>query len=407
MPACTSKLVYNSILSWAGGWYFLVATEIIASGPINYRLPGLGSFLVQTTQNGQIGLTVIGLAVLISIIVIMDVLLWRPLTVWSQKFRYEFAAAAAPTYKHSALLRFFLRFRAWTLIDKGLHLTASAVRVPVSLLVRGANFTTGAVSKSSLFGRVRPYLRRVFWTAMGFSFVYLAYLAASAVVELFSKPLSKEVTQIPWALAASSGRLGLAYLIALLWTVPVAVKIGHSPRAARILTPVFEVVASIPATALFPLMVVFIVKTTGSLNLVAILLILTGMQWYLLFNLIAGTMAIPNDLKEVAQIHQLKGWLYWRRIVLPAIFPSIITGSVTAWGGGWNALIVAEYFRFDNQTYSTFGIGALLDRATFETGDSQMMLLSLIAMVGLVVFINRVFWRPLYTEAARRFTIEY
>jgi len=408
MPSCTSKLVYNSILSWAGGWYFLVACEIITIGSVNLRLPGLGSFLLQTSQRGEIGLTLLGLAVLIFIIVVMDVMLWRPLTVWSQKFRYEFAAAAAARqYHRSILLRLFLRVRSFGPVKKTLHGAFMVLRSPGALVGGVTVGVVGVVKRSSVFGAVRPYARRFFWTAFAIFSAYLIFLAASALVGVLSRPFPVEAYRIPGALAASGARLAVAYVIALAWTIPVAVKIGHSSRAARLMTPVFEVVASVPATALFPLMAFYVVTYTGSPDLVAVLLVLTGMQWYLLFNLLAGVSAIPNDMKEVAKLHQVKRWLYWRRIVLPAIFPSIITGSITAWGGGWNALIIAEYFKFRGRTFSVFGIGSFLDQATYRTGNTQLILLALIGMVGVIFTINRLFWRRLYNEAAKRFTIEY
>lgn len=407
MPSCTSKLVYNSILSWAGGWYFLVACEIITIGSVNLRLPGLGSFLLQTSQRGEIGLTLLGLAVLIFIIVVMDVMLWRPLTVWSQKFRYEFAAAAGRQYHRSILLRLFLRVISFGLVKKTLHGAFLVLKIPGALVGGLTAGVARGVKRNPVFGAVRPSARRFFWTAFAIFFAYLIFLAASALVGVLSRPIPVEAYQIPGALAASGARLAVAYVIALAWTIPVAVKIGHSPRAARLMTPVFEIVASVPATALFPLMAFYVVTYTGSSDLVAILLVLTGMQWYLLFNLLAGVSAIPNDMKEVAKLHQVKRWLYWRRIVLPAIFPSIITGSITAWGGGWNALIIAEYFKFRGRTFSVFGIGSFLDRATYETGDTQLMLLALVGMVGVIFTINRFFWRRLYNEAAKRFTIEY
>lgn len=408
LPACSAKLVYNSILSWAGGWYFLIATEIIAIGPVNFQLRGLGSFLVQTSQKGQIGLTFLGLGVLVFIIILMDVFLWRPLTVWSQKFRYEFAAPTTqPHYQRSILLRLFLRFRAWGPLRRTVAAGAAVIKKPFFALGDRISEGVRALARRKSVVGFWAVGRRATQAFLAVALIYLTYLAVVALIGVFSKPAPPDAVMIPAAIAVSFLRLALAYVIALAWTIPVAVKIGHSPKAASLLTPVFEVVASIPATALFPLMVLFIVKYTGSLDLAAIILILTGMQWYLLFNLIAGTSAIPHDLKEVAGIHQLRGWLYWRRVVLPALFPSIVTGSITAWGGGWNALIIAEYFKFGGRTFSTFGIGSLLDRATFETGNAQLMLLALVGMVVVIVSINRLFWRRLYTIASRRYTIEY
>lgn len=403
MPAATPKLIYNSILSWAGGWYFLIASEIIAVGPINFKLPGLGSFLFTTSMKGELSKTFAGLAFLVAIIVFMDIVIWRPLSVWSQKFKYEFAAAVeVPAEQHSLLLRLFSRWHLPAQFQRFSGFLAKPFHALIELLSSAVR--RGAQNRYVyLFARL---LKTVFLFSF---FVFLSYgtfWAVKSLVGLLAQPLPAEAKQIPLAVVYSGLRLGAAYLITLVWTVPVAVAIGHSRRAAQLLTPLFEILASIPATALFPLMVLYIVKYTGSLNLVAVLLILTGMQWYLLFNLIAGTNSIPNDLKEAARIYQLKGWSYWRRLVLPAIFPSLITGSVTAWGGGWNALIIAEYFSFAGKTFSTFGIGALLDKATYQEGSSQMILLSLLAMVFSIIFLNRFLWRRLYEAAQERFKIE-
>lgn len=408
LPACTNRLVYNSILSWAGGWYFLVATEIIAAGPINYRLPGLGSFLVVTSLRGELVRTFIGLAVLVSIIVLMDLLLWRPLTVWAEKFRYEFAAGATETH-HSWLLGLFNRLRAAESVKLLLLALKELLAVPMRIIGR-------VVYRWQLFYRHRSQVRflvhllgRLIAYLLLLGVLYLTYLAVLALAKVIERPLPSEAWLIPLATLASMGRLAVAYLISLLWTIPIAVKISNSKRAARILTPLFEIIASVPATALFPLIVVFIVRYTGSVNLAAVLLVLTGMQWYLLFNLIAGASSIPRDLKEVTSIMGLRGWLYWRRLILPAIFPSLITGSITAWGGGWNALIIAEYFSYSGKTFTAFGVGSLLDKATYinTPESSQMILFSLVFMVSVIIVINRFFWRPLYNMATRRFKIEY
>ena len=158
----------------------------------------------------------------------------------------------------------------------------------------------------------------------------------------------------------------IAYAISLAWTVPCALAASESPRFNRILSPIAEIVGSMPATALFPIIVIFVIQVTGGMNLASILLILTGMQWYLLFNLLAGINQVPEDLKEAARAFGLSRFARWRKLILPAVMPSLITGSITAWGGGWNALILSEYFVYKNQTYQVIGIGSLLDAATYK-----------------------------------------
>ncbi len=162
-----------------------------------------------------------------------------------------------------------------------------------------------------------------------------------------------------------------------------------------------------PATALFPVIVVFVINVTGGMNLASILLILTGMQWYLLFNLLAGVSQIPEDLKEAARAFGLSRIATWRKLVLPAETPSLITGSITAWGGGWNALILSEYFVYQSHTYQVLGLGALLDVATYQTGNGTMMLLALLSMVAVVIALNRLVWRRLYNYATERYRLDY
>jgi NitT/TauT family transport system permease protein len=171
--------------------------------------------------------------------------------------------------------------------------------------------------------------------------------------------------------------------------------------------PIFQVAASVPATALFPFIIFLVVRTTGSMNLASIILVLTGMQWYLLFNLVGAVRAIPADLLSVARAYGIRGRLYVFSVILPAIVPSLVTGSITAWGGGWNALIVSEYVVYGGKTFEAFGIGALLDRATYLGGDVKTISLSIFAMVLAVVATNRLVWRPLYDYAVRRYRIDY
>jgi len=215
------------------------------------------------------------------------------------------------------------------------------------------------------------------------------------------------VRLIPAAIVASTLRMIIAYTISLAWTVPVALAASESPRFNRILSPIAEIVGSMPATALFPIIVVFVIQVTGGMNLASILLILTGMQWYLLFNLLAGINQVPEDLKEAARAFGLSRYATWRKLILPAVAPSLITGSITAWGGGWNALILSEYFIYKGHTYQVLGLGALLDAATYKTGNSVMILLSLLSMILVVLLLNRLMWRPLYNFATERYRLDY
>ena len=200
-------------------------------------------------------------------------------------------------------------------------------------------------------------------------------------------------------------RVELTLLLAGLWTVPVGIFIGLRPRLSAIAQPIAQVAASVPATALFPIILLVLIRVGGGLGIGSIVLLLLGTQWYLLFNVIAGAISIPSDLKEVVSIFRFRTWNRWRELFLPAVFPYLITGFVTASGGAWNASIVAEYFHFRGQTFSTTGLGAVISAAT-DSGNFQVLLGATIVMAAIVVTLNRLLWRRLYTLAATRFKLE-
>ena len=200
-------------------------------------------------------------------------------------------------------------------------------------------------------------------------------------------------------------RVIIALLIGSAWTIPAGVVIGFNPRLARIAQPLAQIAASVPATALFPIVLLLLIKVGGGLGIGSVLLLLLGTQWYILFNVIAGAMAIPTDLREASALFRFTSAQRWRTVILPGIFPYLITGLVTASGGAWNASIVAEYFRFKEQTYTTVGLGAVISGAT-DAGNFALLLASTIVMALVVVTINRLVWRRLYRLAATRYTMD-
>jgi NitT/TauT family transport system permease protein len=402
LPACVPKLVYNSILSWMAGWYFLIACEIITAGPANYHLPGLGSFLMSAADRGRSGEMLVGLLVLLAIIVLMDVVVWQPLSGWAEKFRYEFAASSEP-------MRSLGMFDALSAVGP---LIARMMRWLVHPLV---SIFKQAFSRRPPFNpvshpqmlRVANYMRIGALTGLVALMMYAVAAGMIALVRELMQPWPAIASSIPTATGFSILRLLAAYLISLAWTVPCAIAASESQFFARRLTPIAQIVGSIPATALFPLIVVFVIQITGGMNLASILLILTGMQWYLLFNLLAGVSQIPADLKEATRAFGLSRLATWRKLTIPAMIPSLLTGSITAWGGGWNALILSEYFVYHGQTYQVFGLGALLDAATYQAGSGVMILLTLLSMVLVVILLNRLVWRRFYDVATERYKIDY
>jgi len=402
LPACVPKLVYNSILSWVAGWYYLIACEIIAVGPAHYELPGLGSYLMKAADKGRTGELIAGLLTLLAIIILMDGIVWQPLSEWAEKFRYEFAASSEPMRSLGMLallgsvgpimLRIFRML--WRPILRTVH--RALVSTPPFEPARYP-----ALQRSWRWIRIGLIALAVFIVTKGI------IEGTVALIRTLMQPWPAAVRQIPLATGASVLRLIAAYAISLAWTLPCAIAASESPRFARRLAPIAEIVGSMPATALFPLIVIFVIRVTGGMNLASILLILTGMQWYVLFNLLAGISQIPADLKEAARSFGLGRIATWRQLTLPAILPSLITGSITAWGGGWNALILSEYFVYRGTTYKVFGLGAMLDDATYQTGNGLMILLTLLSMVFVVLLLNRLVWRRLYDFATDRYRIDY
>jgi NitT/TauT family transport system permease protein len=215
---------------------------------------------------------------------------------------------------------------------------------------------------------------------------------------------ASELRGILWAAGATFLRIEFVLVLAGLWTVPVGVYVGLRPRLAAIAQPIAQIAASVPATALFPIVLLALIRFGGGLGVGSIVLLLMGTQWYILFNVIAGASAIPTDLKEVCDVFRLSPVERWRKLLLPGIFPYLITGFVTASGGAWNASIVAEYFHFHGQTITTTGLGAVISRAT-DTGNFPMLLAATIVMASIVVTINRLLWRRLYALASGRFSM--
>ncbi len=402
LPASVPKLVYNSILSWVAGWYFLIACEIITVGPASYRLPGLGSFLWEAAEKGRTFDLAAGLLTLLAIIVLMDMIVWQPLSTWAEKFKYEFAASSGAV---QSLGMFDALSGVGPAVTRALR---SILLPPMRMIGRAiAALPSGPELSPEQSKRAAAIVRTLIIGSIVIFLTWALMRGFVALVRTLSQPWPSDAKQIPEAILLSTLRMTLAYAISLAWTIPCALAASESPRFNRVLSPIAEIVGSMPATALFPIIVIVVIEVTGGMNLASILLILTGMQWYLLFNLLAGINQVPEDLKEAARAFGLSRVARWRKLILPAVTPSLITGSITAWGGGWNALILSEYFVYKNQTYQVLGIGSLLDAATYKSGNGVMILLSLLSMIAVVLTLNRLMWRPLYNLATERYRLDY
>ncbi len=405
IPVTVHKLVYNGIMSWANGWYFIVAAEIISLGSETYALPGIGSFLANSAYIGDFGNAFLGLATLIATILIIDIFVWRPLESYASRFKYDYIVTFEPlsdaTFPLSRLIDFLIRFPR-PLFSKLSNKLVTIFSNIFSIIGNSLTKIASKFSENVLFVKVFSYAAiTVVCSALAYESILLIldqgpFFIRSIQLLFTEKESLYIVSSIPLAVLLSVARLSIAYLFAVSWTIPVAVKISKSPRLFKSLMPIFQTFAAIPATALFPFIVVLMIGLPGGQEFASILLILTGMQWYLLFNLVGGVKSIPGDIEEVAKTLDVRGKTYWRKLLLPSIYPSFVTGSITSWGGGWNALIVSEYIVFGGQIYSVLGIGALLDIAAYGLGNVALILLCVLAMIITIFVINRLIWKRLY-----------
>ncbi len=393
LPFAAISLIWNSMMSWSGGWFFLMAAEIFSVGQRDFRLPGLGAYLHEAANQGDFTAILWGLSTLVLLIVALDQLLWRPLLAWSDRFKLEMVEGdKAPTsWFYDALLD--SRLVNW-LVQK-LYQRLSE-RLDTFL---GRTFPFSGEPVADKVGR--PWFLYIIGIMFGIGFLYGAYGAGQMLLSLDLK----QYGQIGLGVLTTLLRVVAALIFAFAWTVPLGVAIGTNPRLAAILQPLAQIAASLPATALFPVVLLFVLGLPGGLNLAAILLMLMGTQWYLLFNIIAGAAAIPQDLKYTAVLLHMSRWERWRTLILPALFPYIITGGIAASGGAWNASIVAEYVQFGGRTLHTIGIGALIAEAT-AAGNYPMLLASTLSMIVTVVIINRFWWRRLYRLAEENYRME-
>ena len=392
LPFSVIGLVWNSMMSVAGGWFFLMACEMFVLGKRDFRLPGLGSYLQTAASAGDVPAIFLGLTAMVGMIVLTDQFLWRPLIAWAQKFKFENVEAV--DVPRSFVLNFIRHSRLVSVLtDK----TLAPLREALALRFARQNDEAKADGADN---PVRRWLLRLSALAIGVLILYALFKSAVLVSQLGLGGLKAILT----GAGATLLRVNVALILGALWTVPAGVAIGTRPRLARIAQPLAQIAASVPATALFPLVLLALVRAGGGLGTGSILLLLLGTQWYILFNVIAGASAIPSDLEEVCSIFGFSRVERWRKLILPAIFPYLVTGLVTASGGAWNASIVAEYFHLQGTIFSTTGLGALISHATDE-GNSQLLLSATLAMAAIVVTINRLLWRRLYRLSATRFRL--
>ena len=391
VPFATPGLVWNTMMSMSGGWFFVVASEAVSVGDNTWKLPGIGSYVALALEKQDIRAVAWAILAMLVVILAYDQLLFRPLVAWSSKFRFETTAAA--TVVDPWVLRLVRRTRWLAVLGHGFGDAATALG--------GLRLRFGGVRRAAVEQRPSRLLDAI-WLAM--LFLVLAW-AIARIAGFVAGDLS-------WSDVGTALLLGLitltrvAVLIALaslVW-VPIGVWIGLRPVWARRAQPVAQFLAAFPANLLFPPFVLAIVYFHLSPDIWLTPLMILGTQWYILFNVIAGAAAFPGDLREVASNFRVGGWLWWRKVILPGIFAYYVTGAITASGGAWNAAIVAEVASWGNTKLVAHGLGAYIAEAT-EKGDMARVVLGVVVMSGFVVLFNRLLWRPLYAYAQRRLTL--
>jgi NitT/TauT family transport system permease protein len=393
LPFSAIGLVWNSMMSVAGGWFALMVCEMFVLGPRDFRLPGLGSYLQTAAGAGDMTSIFWGVATMVAVIVLLDQLVWRPVIAWAEKFKVEQVESTnvpkswvLNLVQHSSGLS---RIRQKTLRPLGER-----------LLLHFARKHTENTKQVP----AQPWRE---WVLRGVALLALCGIGYGVVrVAIILTGLQKaELHEAALGLGATFLRVNLALLIGALWTIPAGVAIGFNPKLARIAQPLAQIAASVPATALLPVILLLLIRVGGGLGLASIVVLLLGTQWYVLFNVIAGAMAIPTDLKECCSVFGIEGLQRWKKLILPGIFPYLVTGMVTASGGAWNASIVAEYFHFKGHIYTTTGLGATISQAT-DAGNFDLLLAATMLMAATVVTVNRLLWRKLYALAETRFRLE-
>ncbi|HET9016539.1 MAG TPA: ABC transporter permease subunit [Thermomicrobiaceae bacterium] len=393
LPNGMIGLVWNGMMSFGGGWFFLVASEAISVLNKTYTLPGIGSYLAAAVAAQDIRRMLLALLTMIVVIVGVDRLFWRPLVAWAEKFKNE--ESVSGDHVQSGVLDVLRRAHVVAAVGRGL--------APVG---EGLDHLLLPIGGPRVAEHVHPTRTRavdvVFYGILGLALATVVVWGGAYVLRTIG--LREVGTALYLGLLTFLRVIALLIVAAVIWT-PVGVWIGFNPRVSRVAQPIVQILASFPANFLFPFVTLFFIRSGISLDYGAPLLMALGAQWYLLFNSIAGAMAIPNDLKEAARNFGVRRWTLWRTLILPGIFPAWVTGAITASGGAWNASIVAEVVSWGHTTLHASGLGAYITDAT-ATGNWPRIALGISVMVLYVVGLNRLVWRRLYRLAETRFTLD-
>lgn len=397
LPASTIPMVWNSMMSMAGGWFFLMINEAFTLGHRDYRVPGIGSYMSLAVDQGNTGAVAAAMVAMILIIVMTDRLIWNPVTIWSQKFRMDDSTARP---RSSGVVAFFSKSLALRKLRRALR--------PKD---RKADHTTATLiapkQKSRAYEIIEKMMPSLIKTMGTLSLIVLAglgVLAATKLASLLNQVSLKEWLAVFRGFALTLMRTLACLVLSTIWALPAGIIIGRSPKLAPKLSPIIQILASFPAPMLYPFVVWVLIFFGVNFEIGCTVLMMLGAQWYILFNTIAGAQSIPSDLEEVGQVQQISMARRWTLIYIPAVFPSLLTGLVTAAGGAWNASIIAEFVRFRGTVVTATGLGSLITTST-EAGNIPLLCASVGVMAMALVIINRTIWRRLFQLADHKYSL--
>jgi NitT/TauT family transport system permease protein len=393
-------LVWNSMMSMAGGWFVITVEEAFTLNNVDYRLPGLGSYMNQAQLDWNWPAMIAGVLAMITVIVVLDQLIWRPIVVWSERFKLEDVSSAEVS--HSWFLQFLRRsrFLKWA----GSLMRRRSDKAEIAAHVQIEPMTEQSLKKKQIQRGIVSWIVVIALIALaGWGAFTLARLLAQ--LPIHDTPDTNGWLAVLWALVLSFLRVFAAVTIGALWTLPAGVLIGLSPKWSNRLQPIVQIVAAFPAPMIYIMVIILLGKMHIAFTYGCVALMLLGTQWYILFNVIAGAMAIPSDLREAARIYHLSVWKRWTEVYIPAVFPYLVTGLITAAGGAWNATIVAELVSIPGrQDHIAFGLGYLIDIAV-ANGQFPLETACAVTMGLTVVIVNRIFWKRIYRLAESRYSL--
>lgn len=393
VPFAMPGLLWNAMMSMSGSWVFLVASEAITVANQNITLPGIGSYIALAIKQANLHAIVYVIIAMFLVIALYDQIIFRPLVAWAEKFKAE--ETASEVVPESWLLDLFQRTRVFRYVG-GLLSLLGDLFVNVRLRPR---------KKERRYVAPKPLMQKTAVIAWNVFLVLLVIVTCLLLLRYILTVVSAhEVGRVFYFGLITAIRVMVLIVVSSIIWVPVGVWVGLSPRASQIVQPVAQFFAAFPANLLFPVVAVVIVRYHLNVNVWVSPLMILGTQWYILFNVIAGTMALPKNLRLAVGTLNVRGWLWWKRLILPGIFPYFITGAITAAGGAWNISIIAEVVSWGHIKLHATGLGAYIAEVSGK-GDFHRLALGIAVMSIYVLAINRFVWRPLYNVAEERFQI--